>query len=140
MTFCFHAEAIDEIRAYSHWNRQSLRFYPQDIVDVLPALFDDSYGDNEAFANSTELRRMTQGILIEDKYFEHFYNHLTAKTCDKFPSGKYDESKGYLWPINEDLVYATIRQILSERTNENKTNIVVPQDISGLIRKYLCYY
>lgn len=137
MTFCFHAEAMDEIRMYLYWYGQSLRFYPEDIVQVLPILFDDNYGDNKSFANSRDAKRMTHGLLIQDKYFEHFYNDLTQKKENEFPTRKYDKSKGYLWPINEDLVYATIRQILLKKKNEN---IIVPQEIYRLIRKYFCYY
>ena len=79
VTFCFHAEAMDEIRLYMYWYGQSLRFYPQDIVDVLPIMFDDNYGDNAQFAESIDAKRMTHGILVKDKYFEYFYNDLTNK-------------------------------------------------------------
>ena len=72
MTFCFHAEGIDEIRSYLCWNGSSSRFYPQDIVDVLPILFDDNYADNKSFAASQKAKGMTQKILIKDVYFEHF--------------------------------------------------------------------
>ena len=129
---------MDEIRLYLFWGGQSLRFYPQDIVDVLPRLFDNDYGKNRSFASSMESKRMTNGIMIQDKYFEHFYNDLTSKKWYEFPTRKYKQSNGCLWTINEDLVYATIRHILLANQCEDPKDI--PQEIDTLIRKYFCYY
>lgn len=144
MTFCFHAEAMDEIRLYMYWYGQSLRFYPQDLVDVLPILFDTNYGNNKKFTDSMEAKRMTNGMLIKDKYFEHFFNDLTQKKENEFPTTKYNKSNGYSWPINEDLVIATIKslenELINKRINDGIKINNVPKEIYDLIRKYFCYY
>ena len=82
VTFCFHAKGKKEIRSYLYWNGGSLRFYPEDIVNVLPALFDNNYDDNKLFTASDEVKRMTEELVIKDKYFEHFYNALAKENDD----------------------------------------------------------
>ena len=76
---------MDEIRCYLYWNGRSLRFYPQDIVQVLPSLFAENYKKNASFKDSEDAQRMIQEMLIKDKYFEHFYNDLTQKKKNEFP-------------------------------------------------------
>ena len=131
LTFCFHCESVEEIRLYMYWYGQSLRFYPQDINDILPIIFDKNYKLNKNFKDSIHAKSMINGIFINDKYFEHFYRHLTQKKENQFPTKKY---KGYSWPINEILVFGQIRKIKKD------ANLIIPQEIYSLILNYFCYY
>eukprot|EP00483_Globobulimina_turgida_P006251 UN06261 len=88
MTLSFHIEAADEIKCYLFYEGQSTRFYPQDILEVFPKLFDMSYGNNEKFIQSDAAKAVAKNILIKDIHFETFYRSFGN---DKdFP--KYDTS------------------------------------------------
>merc|ERR1712013_179998 len=108
LTFSFHVESAEEVRCYLSWQVQSVRFYPQDIIDVLPVIFDARYSKkNREFADSVDAKRMVNGVLIRDKYFEHFYRHLMAKKVSEFPSQKY---KDFPWIGAKQLVVGYVRR------------------------------
>jgi len=85
MTFSFHVESTEEIRVYLHFNGQSLRFYPQDIVEVLPKLFNEQNTgiDLERYVNALNM--------IRDPGFEQFHRHLCERDVDEFPSREYEQ-------------------------------------------------
>jgi len=82
MTFSFHVESTQEIRLFLHWNGRSIRFYPQDIVEVLPALFSNVRIDERG-------KRYVNGLyMVRDLGFEHFYRHLSDTDIGRFPNVK----------------------------------------------------
>ena len=48
LTFSFQVEATNEIKCYLYFNGQRTRFFPQDIIQILPYLFVNS-AQNEIF-------------------------------------------------------------------------------------------
>jgi len=91
MTFSFHVESTEQIRVYLHFNGRSLRFYPQDMVEVLPNLFRDTRPAQIAVAQQRYVNALN---MIRDPCFEQFYRHLCAKDVDQFPSREYEQYWG----------------------------------------------
>ena len=123
LTFSFHVESADEVRCYLNWYGQSLRFYPQDIVDVLPVIFDERFSaKNVEFKDSDKAKRMVNGVLIRDKFFEHFYRHLTGKRLRDFPSQQY---KDFPWVDGKQLVMGYLRLAIEYRIKIDVINDVI---------------
>ena len=74
----------------------SIRFYPEDILNILPIIFND-----KKFSKNNNSKRLMNGILIYDKYFQQFYKDLTNKQNTQFPL-KYDK---FPYISNKDLVF-----------------------------------
>ena len=97
------------------WGGKCLRFYPQDIMEVLPLIFVDRVSwklentvdldqqhqkfkaqqmrlvyDNEAFKNSLEAKKFAEMMDIEDLQFESWYSDLCELDNDEFP--KYNQN------------------------------------------------
>ena len=90
LTFSYHIWAEDEIKCYLLWQGQCHRFYPQDIIDVLPSIFVKS-DKNKAFAISEEAQRLANKMttFIPDNKFERFYRGVHGMKTNEFPR-KYD--------------------------------------------------
>ena len=86
MTFSFHVLASDEIKCYLVWNGQYHRFYPQDIINVLPTIFVKSY-ENNKFATSREAMKLINDMyeLIRDNKFEEFHRTVNGMKENEFP-------------------------------------------------------
>ena len=83
MTFSYHARAKDDIKCYLLWNGQNHRFYPQDMLNILPELCKRTT-ESEEFVNGDELKRLIDQIQHErpftDTKFENLYCKLRQKT------------------------------------------------------------
>ena len=80
MTLSFHVEREDEIRCYLSVQGTSMRFFPQDIIDVLPTFFDAEFGDNAQWTQSETTKGKVAKRLVEamtpqltDPRFDVFY-------------------------------------------------------------------
>jgi len=73
----FHVESAEEIRYYLSINGECIRFMPEDIKDLLPVFFDQSYGDNAKFAKgrAESLVKLMKKTPKDDKFskFEEKY-------------------------------------------------------------------
>merc|ERR1712087_548179 len=75
LTMSFHVESADEIRCYMFVNGGMMRFFPQDIIDVLPGFFDPAFGDNAEWATTGDAKGLVKrmkGQLVDAK-FAAFY-------------------------------------------------------------------
>eukprot|EP01084_Bolivina_argentea_P230363 388595_1 len=56
LTLSIHAQASDIIKCYLYWNGGGIRFFPRDIVTVLPQIFNMDWndGENKTFINNGE--------------------------------------------------------------------------------------
>ena len=62
------------------WNGQNHRFYPQDIVDVLPKIFKMDEKEKEEFITSDDTKiKIKQMKDFKDSKFETFYCSLRQK-------------------------------------------------------------
>ena len=80
LTLSLHCFSQDEMRAYLFINGQSVRFFNQDIINLLPKYFSDNQ-ENKRFINSDhakELIESTKGKL-NDTQFEKFYQLYKSK-------------------------------------------------------------
>eukprot|EP01084_Bolivina_argentea_P105331 188602_1 len=93
MTFSYHVRAEDDIKCYLLWNQQCVRFYPEDILELLPHLFImDKY--NKKWVESMDAIRLVKQMEIPDRKFEKFYSALTNKKSNEFPKQyEFDDSK-----------------------------------------------
>ena len=124
LTFSFHIESIIETRCYLYWSLASFRFYPQDIINILPEIFDKQYMENKnmQFIQSDVAKRIINGILIRDIYFEYFYQHLMDKKEDELMV-KY---KNYPWIRNtEYLVIGFLRTRYPEMCIQDVNILIV---------------
>ena len=80
LTFSFHVESSNEISCYMWWNCQCIRFLPQDIIDILPRIFDQNYENpqtgknNSNFAKSTNAKEFVNKFKIKDIHFNDWWN------------------------------------------------------------------
>ena len=74
MALSFHAESASNIRCYLYANGQHLRFFPADVVNILPNFFDSGFGDNAAWKESEEAQQLVaeMGGKLRDEQFEAF--------------------------------------------------------------------
>ena len=80
MTFSYHVRAKDNIKCYLLWNGQIHRFYPQDILEVLPEIFKMDTKEREDFVTSDQIKRIIRNMKpFHDDKFEHFYCALRQK-------------------------------------------------------------
>ena len=88
VTFSYHVASADDIKCYLLWQGSSQRFYPQDIVEVLPQLFvhddRDTFGNKE-YAKSMEIKRLASKMKIVDLKFEEFYRSINRMNEKEFP-------------------------------------------------------
>eukprot|EP01083_Nonionella_stella_P046150 123563_1 len=75
----FHVLSVNEIRAYLYWNGTGLRFFPQDIISILPEFFVENK-TNKAFKGSVKGRGIVSAMKpkLRDKQFEAFYKEYGA--------------------------------------------------------------
>lgn len=73
MTLSFHAESVDEIRCYLFVNGGMMRFMPQDIISILPKLFDPEFSDNAEWANKAKGLVEKMAAQLTDPKFDAFY-------------------------------------------------------------------
>ena len=77
MTLSFHVEDADEIRCYLYVHGGIMRFFPQDIIDVLPKFFDMNFnaGENSEWATCDQARELVEAMTpkLQDKKFNAFY-------------------------------------------------------------------
>eukprot|EP01084_Bolivina_argentea_P294264 506268_1 len=84
ITFSYHIESWNEMRCYLFHNQQMSRFYTEDIINVLPSLFDEDSFNNYAFTYSDQLKNILENIEIIDNRFELFNDQMNrekTKTC-----------------------------------------------------------
>lgn len=86
LTFSFHVESLDEIKCYLYYNGCISRFYPQDIIEIFPNLFDMEYDNNQSFINSDKIKEIAKKIVLSDLHFETFYKSFGND--DSFPKYK----------------------------------------------------
>ena len=80
LTFSFCVEAADEIKCYFWWLGQCIRFLPQDLVDILPRLFDNKYGNNDKFdISNSSVKDIVNKVTFKDNYFYNWYTKTTSK-------------------------------------------------------------
>ena len=82
ITWSFHVIQRDEIRCYCYWNGQIVRFYPSDMKELLPKIFDMNWNnrENQRFLKSNNgktnidsiLKRMREKRYLHDNKFEAF--------------------------------------------------------------------
>ena len=71
LTLSFHVESADEIRCYLFVNGGMMRFFPQDVIDVLPRFFDPKFGNNDEWAESRDAQELVErmsGQLVDTKF------------------------------------------------------------------------
>jgi len=70
----FHVEAVNVIRAYLYLDHQILRFFPEDIINILPQYFIDS-NENVKFVQSKEAQSLVADMKkkLVDEPFDAFY-------------------------------------------------------------------
>lgn len=76
MVLSFHAMAVDEIKAYLYMNGQVLRFFNDDIKNIIPKYFVQNE-KNKGF-DASPFIELTKGKLIDTK-FDKFYELYTNK-------------------------------------------------------------
>lgn len=91
MTFSFHVWASEEIKLYLYWKSQCHRFYPEDVIGVLPKIFNMNQ-ENKDFIESDDTKRLLDQMEISDRKFEEFYRRLHHLQKSSFPK-KYDLPK-----------------------------------------------
>ena len=62
-----------------------MRFYPQDIIDVLPELFNMTKYGNKEFIEGEAVKKLVSKYNIPDDKFEKFYRAVTGQTPTDFP-------------------------------------------------------
>ena len=67
------------------WCGQTMRFYPQDIVHVLPKIFVKNKYENDKFISSKIGEILAGQMKINDPQFERFYCALSGKQPHEFP-------------------------------------------------------
>eukprot|EP01084_Bolivina_argentea_P185434 319771_1 len=78
LLFSFFVKSWDEVRCYMWWMGQCVRFLPQDIIDVLPRLFDIKYGMNKHFDIShNAVKDIVSKTAFRDNYFRNWYKKTT---------------------------------------------------------------
>ena len=93
LVFSFHVLNAEEIRCYLFCNGQCLRFHPNDVVNIIPELFQDSkkvraalikrFDDNQNDeAQSWKARFDEFTDSLQDKHFEEFYEGLVGSPVD----------------------------------------------------------
>eukprot|EP01084_Bolivina_argentea_P273155 465228_1 len=82
LTLSYHIWAADEIKCYLFWNGLCHRFYPQDILELLPYMFRKD-SKNADFAASAEAKELITKMSINDAKFETFYSKVNG--LNKFP-------------------------------------------------------
>eukprot|EP01083_Nonionella_stella_P046149 123562_1 len=75
----FHVLSVNEIRAYLYWNGQVVRFFPEDMVSIVPELFVGNEM-NKAFKESAKGNEIVKQMKtkLRDEKFEAFYNQYGA--------------------------------------------------------------
>ena len=68
-----------------YWTGQSLRFYPSDIIHVLPQMFVNDKYENDKFVSSKISKVLASQMRINDPQFERFYCALSGKQPHEFP-------------------------------------------------------
>eukprot|EP01084_Bolivina_argentea_P031652 58583_1 len=85
LTFSFHVRATDNVKCYMYWNGQCMRFYPSDIINVLPIIFDNNVYGNKQFVCGKSGKSLVSQMNINDLQFERFYCGLSNKQLHEFP-------------------------------------------------------
>ena len=82
LTFSFHVKSKTEIRCYLYHNGGVMRFMPRDIVDVLPLLFDEDFGDNRYYARSSDAKGACAYCKprLPDAKFQDFFAFATSSS------------------------------------------------------------
>jgi len=80
MILSFHVEADDTTKCYMYLHGQLLRFFPDDLVQILPRYFVDNE-QNKKFVNSSDAKEMVKSIKanLRDKKFEDFYGRFQCR-------------------------------------------------------------
>eukprot|EP01084_Bolivina_argentea_P094902 170630_1 len=86
LTLSYHVTDANEVKCYLLWNGYVHRFYPQDIVELLPHIFRKDK-DNKDFSVSNEAKRLIKKMnkCIKDPKFEMFYRGVNQWNKYRFP-------------------------------------------------------
>ena len=68
-----------------YWTGQVMRFYPSDIIHVLPKIFVNDEYENDKFATTKISQVLASQMKINDPQFERFYCALSGKQPHEFP-------------------------------------------------------
>eukprot|EP01084_Bolivina_argentea_P018151 33842_1 len=81
MTLSFHVESSDEIKCYLYWKGGFIRFLPDDVISLLPLLFNAKVDGNKEFATCQEAADLVKYLTpkMRDYPFESFYNEYKLK-------------------------------------------------------------
>ena len=84
--FSYHLYNKEEIKCYLFWQGQVHRFYPQDLLEVLPTLFVKNY-ENETFPTTYQAANLVTEMskCIRDYKFEAFHRGANELREFEFP-------------------------------------------------------
>jgi len=82
--------SADEIRCYLFYAGQCLRFYPNDIINIIPELFVKSKEVRKEFCRLMDDKELDNWIkrfdvfknTLKDTLFDHFYEGLVGESPD----------------------------------------------------------
>ena len=75
----FHVQAVDNIKCYVYHNGTSIRFFPEDMVNVWPKWFNMTTDKNKDFISQKEkLLDRLKNVKIRDDAFEQWYRMTTG--------------------------------------------------------------
>eukprot|EP01083_Nonionella_stella_P100251 282482_1 len=93
-TLSYHVWAADAIKCYLLWQGQCHRFYPQDILELLPFIFEKNT-QNKQFIASNMAKKLIMEMPLMDTRFEKFYRGLNRLHEYEFPRQyEYDDNDG----------------------------------------------
>eukprot|EP01083_Nonionella_stella_P240967 841844_1 len=82
MLFSFHVIAKDEIKVYLYHNG-AMRFFGDDVLNVLPSFFDGKMNDNKLFRKNEKIKEIVKNLQFVDKKFETFRHFAKQKLTAK---------------------------------------------------------
>lgn len=83
LTFSFHVIEQDKIRCYFSWNGQGISFMPEDILTILPIIFNmesEKY-DNNDFIKDKDEERGAIGVIKRIKGIIKDRDFINFRTC-----------------------------------------------------------
>eukprot|EP01084_Bolivina_argentea_P279595 478008_1 len=83
LTFSFLVNTMNQITCYLGCNGKMIRFFPKDVLDILPHLFDSDIRDT--FVCNKDVELITERMqILQDLQFELFYRKIYADAKDQW--------------------------------------------------------
>eukprot|EP01083_Nonionella_stella_P199338 731035_1 len=79
MVFSFHVHSKDEMKVYLYYNGGMMRFFGEDVINVLPLFFDDTLPGNKEFLNGQKIIEISKKLQFVDSKFESFMNFVNKQ-------------------------------------------------------------